>query len=126
MKQALETIREQATQQIAAAPGQAELEALRVRYLGKKGELTAILKQMGGLSAEERPVIGALANEIREGLDDAVRARAAALAGAAQAQRLADETIDVSLPGRPMDLGGPHPIDKVLAELKTIFLGMGF
>ncbi|NLW77978.1 MAG: phenylalanine--tRNA ligase subunit alpha [Ruminococcaceae bacterium] len=126
MEQALNTIRTEAAGLIASAPDPAALEVLRVRFLGKKGELTAILKQMGALSAEERPVVGALANTVREELDAAVRERAKALASAGQAERLASERIDVTLPGTPVALGGPHPLDKVLAELKTIFLGMGF
>lgn len=126
MKEALEAIRQTAAQLIAAAPTEQELDGLRVRFLGKKGELTAILKQMGGLDAEERPVVGALANQVREEIDGEVRARAKQLAGAALSQRLASETIDVTLPGQSPGLGGRHPLDIVLAELKDIFLGMGF
>ncbi len=126
MKQALEAIRAAALAHITAAQGEAELEALRVRYLGKKGELTAILKQMGTLAAEERPVVGALANTVREALEAAVRARAAALASESTARRLAAETIDVTLPGAAPALGGMHPTDRVQADLEEIFMGMGF
>ncbi len=126
MKEQLEAIRAAAQAAIAEAPDAAALEALRVRFLGKKGEVTAILKQMGGLSAEERPVVGALANSVREEIDGGIRARAGQLAGAEESARLAKESIDVSLPGKDMALGGMHPLDKVLAELTDIFLGMGF
>ncbi len=126
MKQALQEIKTTAAELIAAAADTAELEALRVRYLGKKGELTAILKQMGALSAEERPAMGALANTVREELSEAMQKRTGELAGAAQAQRLANETIDVTLPGKVPTLGGRHPLDRVLAEMSQIFLGMGF
>ncbi|MDL2293072.1 phenylalanine--tRNA ligase subunit alpha [Ruminococcaceae bacterium OttesenSCG-928-D13] len=126
MKNALESIRAEAGRLIGAVQDAQALDALRVRFFGKKGELTAILKQMGGLSAEERPVIGALANEVREEIDATVRGAAKRLANAERAARLAGETIDVTLPGTRQDLGGRHPLDIVLGELKDIFLGMGF
>ncbi len=126
MREALEHIRQNATRQVEAAADTAALEQLRVQYLGKKGELTAILKQMGGLSAEERPLVGALANEVRGQLEEAIATRAATLAEAGLAQRLAAESLDVTLPGlRPAE-GGLHPFGKVLEELEEIFLGMGF
>lgn len=126
MKQALENIRAAAKTSIEAAQDPAALEALRVQFLGKKGELTAILKQMGKLSAEERPVIGALANEVREEMGTAIAARAQQLEQAALQRRLAGETIDVTLPGKRPAQGGLHPFPKVLRELQEIFLGMGF
>ncbi len=126
MKQQLENIRAEAAALIADAADTAQLESLRVRFLGKKGEVTAILKQMGALSAEERPIIGALANEVREEIEAAIRSRSETLAGAALQQQLTQETIDVTLPGRLPPMGGRHPLSKVLAELQEIFLGMGF
>ena len=126
MKEALEQIRRTADELIAAAADEKAVDELRVRFLGKKGELTGILKQMGRLSAEERPVIGALANEVREGIDAHIRARMKELAEAALTARLAAETIDVTLPGTQPVQGGLHPFHLVLSELKDIFLGMGF
>ena len=126
MKQALEQIRTTADELIAAAADEKAVDELRVRFLGKKGEVTAILKQMGKLSAEERPVIGALANEVREHIDTAVRSRMKELADAALNARLASETLDVTLPGKLPVQGGRHPFQKVLEELREIFLGMGF
>ncbi len=126
MKQALEQIRTDALSQISSAANEAELEAVRVRFLGKKGEVTAILKQMGKLSAEERPAMGALANDVRNALEEALASHKSELASAAQKERLAAESIDVTLPGTAPKLGGMHPLDKVLAELSDIFLGMGF
>lgn len=126
MKEALEQIRRTADDLIAQAADEKAVDELRVRFLGKKGELTGILKQMGKLSAEERPVIGALANEVREAIDAQVRARMKELANAALEARLAAETIDVTLPGRLPVQGGLHPFHLVLNELKDIFLGMGF
>ncbi len=126
MKQALEDIRVAASAAITAASDGKAAEELRVRYLGKKGEITAILKQMGKLSAEERPVLGALANEVRAEIESTLKSRIDALADAALNARLASESIDITLPGKTPAQGGRHPIQSVLNELKEIFLGMGF
>ncbi len=126
MKEALEAIRQAARQAIAAAADEKAVDEARVRFLGKKGELTGILKQMGRLTAEERPVVGALANEVRGEIGEAIRERTAQLAEAAMDARLAGEVIDVTLPGKRPVQGGRHPFQRVLDELKEIFLGMGF
>ena len=102
------------------------LEALRVKYLGKKGELTAILKQMGKLSAEERPVMGQLANQIRAELESAIDETRKKLEAAALEARLELETVDVTVPGEDIRLGHKHPMYKALDEIKEIFVGMGF
>ena len=126
MKQQLEAIRAAALDAIAETRAAEDLAALRVKYLGKKGELTAVLKQMGKLSAEERPVMGQLANDVRAALEKAIEARSAVLAEAAMAARLESETLDVSIPGREVTLGHKHPMYAVLDEIKEIFLNMGF
>ena len=126
MKQQLEAIRAAAVAAMENAEKAEDLEALRVQYLGKKGELTAILKQMGKLSAEERPVIGQLANEVRAKLESAIETRAEQLASRALAARLLSETVDVTIPGEPRKLGKQHPMYQVLDEIKDIFIGMGF
>jgi len=126
MKQQLEAIRAAAVAAMEHAEKAEELEALRVQYLGKKGELTAVLKQMGKLSAEERPVIGQLANEIRARLEKAVESRAEQLASRALAAKLLSETVDVTIPGETKKLGKQHPMYQVLDEIKDIFIGMGF
>lgn len=126
MKQQLETIRDNALRALEQAGHLDALETLRVKYLGKKGELTAILKQMGKLSAEERPLIGQLANDVRERIEERLAQCAAALKQEALAARLAAETIDVTIPGTPCPLGAKHPISIVLDEIKEIFVGMGF
>ena len=126
MKQALEQIQKSADELIAAAQSVVQVEELRVRFLGKKGELTAILKQMGKLSPEERPVVGALANEVREAITQDITARTKELQEAQLQQRLLEETMDVTLPGERPVQGKRHPFEKVLRELKEIFLGMGF
>ena len=126
MRQQLENIRAAASAALEAAASAEDLEALRVQYLGKKGELTAVLKQMGKLSAEERPVMGQLANELRAKLESAIEQRAGELAGKAMAMRLLSETVDVTVPGAARKLGKQHPMYQVLDEIKDIFIGMGF
>lgn len=111
---------------IAEARDAEALESLRIRYLGKKGELTAILKQMGRLSAEERPVIGQLANRVRAELEDELEARRRDLAEKMLESRLSDEALDVTLPGVPEKQGHRHPMNIVVDELRDIFTGMGF
>ena len=126
MKEQLESIRRSALEAIAATRTGAELEALRVKYLGKKGELTAVLKQMGKLSPEERPVMGQMANDVRAALEQAIEAQSAVLAEKAMAARLEAETVDVTVPGKPVEVGRKHPMYTVLDEIKDIFIGMGF
>ncbi|MCI8476823.1 MAG: phenylalanine--tRNA ligase subunit alpha [Oscillospiraceae bacterium] len=126
MKEKLEHIRQEALAALAETKAAADVETLRVKYLGKKGELTALLKQMGKLSPEERPVIGQVANEVREALSSALEARKQSIADALLNQRLAAEAVDVTIPGTRPDLGHKHPMSIALDELKEIFIGMGF
>ncbi len=126
MKQQLESIRAAALEAILAADNAEGLDALRVKYLGKKGELTAVLKQMGGLSAEERPVMGQLANSVRADLEKAVEEQSAILAEKALERRLVEEAVDVTIPGKKAEVGHKHPMYVALDELKEIFIGMGF
>ncbi len=126
MKKMLESLREASRRAIEEAVDMDALEALRVRYLGKKGELTAILKQMGKLSAEERPVIGQLANEVRGELESGIESRKSALAAKLQEAKLRAETLDVTMPGKEISLGKKHVINTVLDEVVDIFIGMGF
>nr|WP_319488167.1 phenylalanine--tRNA ligase subunit alpha [uncultured Caproiciproducens sp.] len=126
MKQELEAIREKAMRELDEAKGQQILENLRIKYLGKKGELTSILKQMGGLSAEERPKIGQLANEVRSFIEADLVKRAAELKEEETLKRLENEKIDVTLPGVHRELGAKHPLSIELDAIKEIFVGMGF
>ena len=126
MKQQLEEIRESAKSQLSKAASLAELDTLRVKYLGKKGELTAILKQMGKLSAEERPIIGQLANEIRADLEASIAESVEDIKQKLLEQKLKSEKIDVTLPAKKQSLGHKHPLSIVLDEVKDIFFGMGF
>ena len=126
MKTRLSELRAQAVAELAAAQDAAALDALRVKYLGKKGELTAVLKQMGKLSAEERPVMGQLANEIRAELESGLEAKKQEVAAKALELKLMSETLDVTLPGKKQALGRKHPMYNVLDQVKEIFIGMGF
>ena len=126
MKQQLESIRAAAIQAISGAGKAEELDALRIRYLGKKGELTAMLKQMGKLSAKDRPAVGQLANEVRAKLETSIEERKRELAAKALELRLLSETVDVTIPGEPRRIGHQHPMYQVLDEVKDIFIGMGF
>ena len=126
MKAELEAIAKQALEELKGAQDLKVLDAVRVKYLGKKGELTAILKQMGKLSAEERPVIGQLANQVRADIKQMLEQTKTDLEAKALDIRLAGETLDVTLPGQKKPLGKKHPLTIVLDELKEIVVGMGF
>ncbi|MCM1333753.1 MAG: phenylalanine--tRNA ligase subunit alpha [Bacteroides sp.] len=126
MKEQLRSIKEKASAEIGALTDIKALEELRVKLLGKKGDLTAILKQMGKLSAEERPVIGQLANEIRASLETAIAEKAVALKAGVLEQRLKAEALDVTMPGERRSAGKRHPFNIVLEEMKDIFRGMGY
>lgn len=126
MKEALEKIEVSAKKLLEDISDAKQLEEVRVKFLGKKGKLTAILKQMGSLSPEERPVIGQLANKVRADIEKALTERAAQINAEESEKKLAAETIDVTLPGKPCRIGAAHPLNKVLAEVEEVFLGMGF
>ena len=126
MKEQLQNIKETTLAEIAAISDAKALEDLRVKVLGKKGELTAILKQMGGLSAEERPVIGQLANEVRTEIEKALSDKQTALKSAQLAEQLKSESVDVTMPGVRFEAGKRHPLNIVLEDLKSIFRGMGY
>ena len=126
MKQMMQELRNSSLQAILNTESAEELEALRVKYLGKKGELTGILRQMGKLSAEERPVMGQLANELRADIEAALENRNEELSSVMLQQKLCDEALDVTLPGKKKALGHKHPMYNVLDQIKDIFIGMGF
>ncbi|MGN0585916.1 MAG: phenylalanine--tRNA ligase subunit alpha [Oscillospiraceae bacterium] len=126
MKEQLEKIKQLAEQELAQCSDMAVLENLRVKFLGKKGELTAILKQMGSLSAEERPVMGQLANTVRAAIEEDITKRMQALKTELAAKKLEAETLDVTMPGKKEEVGKLHPLTATLNDIKEIFLGMGF
>ena len=126
MKEAMQRLREASIQAILESDSPDSLENLRVKYLGKKGELTAILRQMGKLSAEERPAMGQLANQLRSDIEAAIDARRETLSKALLELKLQQEALDVTLPGEADRLGHKHPMYNVLDQIKDIFVGMGF
>lgn len=126
METRLQALAGEASQDINDSGSVDGLNDVRVKYLGKKGLLTQILRGMGSLTAEERPRIGQLANEIREQLEHLIERHAAVLKGEAQRANLAREAIDVTLPGRHILWGNKHPLTRVQGEIEDIFLGLGF
>jgi phenylalanyl-tRNA synthetase alpha chain len=117
---------EAACREIAAAADAQALEAHRVAFLGKKSELNNLMRQMGALSAEERPVAGKVANEVKETMTQALSVRRDAFARAERDRKLNEEKIDVTLPGRPQPLGHLHPLTLARREISEIFVEMGF
>ncbi len=126
MRELLEKIKNQSIGELESVQSQKQLEDLRIKYLGKKGELTRVLRGMGGLSPEERPVIGQLANEIRDYINEKIDETAYRIKRKDLEIRLKDEVIDVTMPSKRKALGNKHPLTKVLDEINQIFIGMGF
>ena len=126
MKDRLEEMLQAAGAAMTEADSESALQDVRVRFLGKKGELTAIMKEMGRLSPEERPVLGALANRVKEELETLFASRQQSIREAEIARRLASERIDVTLPGRSFFVGTRHPITLVAEEIGEIFASLGF
>ncbi len=126
MKEQLKSLHDSAVEAIKAADSLQELEDIRIKYLGKKGELTAIMKQMGKLSKEERPEVGKVANEVRQGIETSLTESKSTLKEKELLKQLEKETIDVTMPGKVAAAGKRHPMNKVLDELKDNFIGMGF
>ncbi len=126
MKNQLQAIETKAIQAFQDAASLAELDELRIAFLGKKGELTAILKQMGSLSPEERPIIGQLANQVRNSIESKMEDRLAQLKAEAELKQFEAEALDVTLPGKSSLQGGLHPLNRVLNDMIDIFKSMGF
>jgi phenylalanyl-tRNA synthetase alpha chain len=126
MKEQLEAILQQALADIADVHSEEELQDLRVKYLGKKGALTAVMKGIGSLSPEERPAIGQVVNDVRTRLEEKIGAALGSIRSTRKAHILAKERIDVSLPGRRRLIGGKHPITIVTEEISEIFAALGF
>ena len=126
MKEQLNNIKQQAISALEAATTPAELEELRIKFLGKKGELTAVLKQMGSLSPEERPIMGQIANSVRAEIERILELSKTKINAAVLEAKLTSEAIDVTIPGNDVALGHEHPMNKVLQEIKDTFVGMGY
>ena len=126
MKEQLISLKERALSEIKQSSSMEELDSLRVRCSGKKGELTAILKGMGKLSAEERPEMGKIANEVREAIETAISETREEIKKIELEKRLAEEVIDVTMPGKTFKVGKRHPITQIIDEVTEIFMGIGF
>lgn len=126
MEQQLESLQQEAFRELSQAGDMESLNQLRVKYLGKKGSLTSVLKGLGALSAEERPRVGQIVNEVRNKLETAIAAQLEALKQAELDRQLASERIDVTLPGRKMNVGSKHPLTLTLERIKETFMRMGF
>jgi len=126
MREQLEQLKNEAVQAIAAAAGEEALQEIRVRFLGRKGELTGLMKGLGALSPEERPVVGQLVNSVKEEVEACLEDALKTTRETAKTQRLQSERIDVTLPGRSPGKGTKHPISLVIEEVCDIFAGLGF
>ena len=126
MNEQLNAILLDGKEQVASAQNETEIEAIRVKYLGKKGELTAILKQMGSLSPEERPKMGALVNQAKQELEELINSKKTELKASEQLKKLAEETIDITMPAKEIKSGKLHPLNTVLDDMINIFQSMGF
>ncbi|SFC54626.1 phenylalanine--tRNA ligase subunit alpha [Clostridium uliginosum] len=126
MKEKLKEIQEAALKKLESVSKISELEEIRVKVLGKKGELTTILRGMGGLSAEERPLVGKLVNEAKSAVEEKIEAIAKEIKAIEKNKKLASEVIDISLPGNKKVIGKRHPLDLTLQSMKEIFISMGF
>lgn len=126
MKEKLLALKEQAMAELEAVASLDALKDIRIKYLGKKGPMTEILRGMGKLPAEERPVIGQIVNEIKFALEEAINAKTEVLEKKALADKLANDKVDITLPGRKAEKGHLHPITLTMREIKKIFMRMGF
>lgn len=126
MQEKLNSIKENAFNELTNANNSAKLEEIRVKYLGKKGELTTILRSMGGLSKEERPIVGKLVNEVKSEVEARIEEIALSIKEKEKKEKLASEVIDISMPGKKNIVGKRHPLDLTLESMKDIFISMGF
>ncbi|MDO6355917.1 phenylalanine--tRNA ligase subunit alpha [Caloramator sp. CAR-1] len=126
MREQLEKIKLEALEEIKEATNSQRIDEIRVKYLGKKGSLTTILRGMGSLSPEERPIIGKFANEVREFIEEEIKKALLNIKNKERELKIKGEYIDITMPGKKVEIGGIHPLNKVLDEIKDIFFGMGF
>lgn len=126
MKEALLSLEQEAIEKVKTIDSLAELQEVQVAYLGKKGSITKVLRGMGKLSKEERPVIGQVANQVRTAIQGGIDEKKTALEHMALEKQLARETIDVTLPGRPVQVGGTHILTSIIEEIEDLFIGLGY
>lgn len=126
MKEQLVEIQKEALAKVAEVETLKELQEIQVAFLGRKGSITTVLRGMGKLSAEERPVIGELANNVREEISGAIQTKQTVLEEAALEEQLQKEAIDVTLPSYPVKFGGPHILTSIIEDIEDLFIGLGF
>lgn len=126
MQKKLIEIQEIALKVIEAAKDTAAIQEIRVKYLGKKGELTTILKSMGGLSNEERPIVGKMVNDVKKVVEDKLEVISKIIKDAEKNEKLKNEVIDITLPGKKQIIGKRHPLELTVERMKDIFISMGF
>ncbi len=126
MKEQIEKIRQEALTAIANAEDAKQLDEAKVKYLGKKGELTAVLRGMGALSAEERPVIGSLVNVVKTELEEQIKQKEEMYEKAELNRKLQEETIDITLPSSKIKTGSKHPLNRIIEEVEDLFVSMGY
>lgn len=124
MKEKIEEIKKQAEEELNKIKNIQQLNDLKVKYLGKKGELTSILREMGNLSNEERPIIGSLVNQIRDDITIEIEKQEKSLNLKEINEKLEKEKIDITIPGNKIEIGSYHPITKIIDEFKKIFIGL--
>lgn len=126
MKEQIEAIRQNALKEMAEVKDAKELNDIRVKYLGKKGELTAVLRGMGTLSAEERPIIGSLVNVVRDELENLIAEKEEAYKQEELKRKLETEKIDITLPASKVKRGSKHPLNRIIEEVEDLFVSMGY
>ncbi len=126
MREKLEALLENALSELDTSGTEESLQEIRIRYLGKKGALTSIMKGLGDIPADDRPAIGQVANKVKDRIEDEFNARLAIVRDTLRSEKLHKERIDVTLPGRRKLIGTKHPITLVIEELTEIFAGLGF
>ena len=126
MKEQIEKIRQEALTAIANAEDAKQLDEAKVKYLGKKGELTAVLRGMGALSAEERPIIGSLVNVVKSELEEQIKQKEEMYEKAELNRKLQEETIDITLPSSKIKTGSKHPLNRIIEEVEDLFVSMGY
>src|SRR5699024_2138850 len=126
MKEQLESLQTEALDNVSQAETMKELQHINTIFLGRKGSLTKVLRGMGQLSKEERPIVGELANKIRQSISTAIEEKYTLLEQKELEKKLINETIDVTLPGRPVQVGGAHLLTSIIEEIEDLFIGLGF
>ena len=126
MKEQIEQIKASAMQELANVTTAKELDDVRVKYLGKKGELTSVLRGMGALSAEERPVIGGLVNKVKAEIEDVINKKEDEFKALELKRKLEEETIDITLPSEKIKRGSKHPLNRIIEDVEDLFVSMGY